>query len=110
MSELKPYLVDVPVRVNVWIREECQRKQFEVLKQARPSIMFLISDGGRNEKEWEAIKNNRAIFDNEIDWIQAETLFDIKTVKAKNEGREMKGVGRVLNGPKALNNILKGMI
>lgn len=68
MSELKPYLVDVPVRVNVWIREECQRKQFEVLKQARPSIMFLVSDGGRNEKEWEAIKNNRAIFDNEIDW------------------------------------------
>ena len=49
-------------------------------------------------------------FDNEIDWIQAETLFDIKTVKAKNEGREMKGVGRVLNGSKALNNILKGMI
>lgn len=68
MSELKPYLVDVPVRVNIWIREGCQRKQFEVLKEARPSIMFLISDGGRNEKEWEAIKNNRAIFDNEIDW------------------------------------------
>lgn len=68
MSELKPYLADVPVRVNIWIREECQRKQFEVLKEARPSVMFLVSDGGRNEKEWEAIKNNRAIFDNEIDW------------------------------------------
>ena len=49
-------------------------------------------------------------FDNEVDWLQAESLFDIKTVKAKNEGREMKGVGRVLNGSKALNNILKGMI
>ena len=49
-------------------------------------------------------------FDNEIDWIQAETLFDIKTVKAKNEGREMKGVGRVLNGARALNHILKGMV
>lgn len=68
MSELKPYLADVPVRVNIWIRPECQRKQFEVLKKARPSIMFLISDGGRNEKEWEAIYQNRAIFDNEIDW------------------------------------------
>ena len=68
MSELKPYLVDVPVRVNVWIREECQKKQFEVLKKARPSIMFLISDGGRNEKEWEAIKNNREMFDTQIDW------------------------------------------
>lgn len=68
MKELKPFLVDVPVRVNVWIRPECQRKQFEVLKQARPSIMFLISDGGRNEKEWEALRKNRAIFENEIDW------------------------------------------
>lgn len=68
MSELKPYLIDVPVRVNIWIRPECQRKQFEILKEARPSIMFLISDGGRNEREWEAIRKNREIFDNEIDW------------------------------------------
>lgn len=68
MSELKPYLADVPVRVNIWIRPECQRRQFEVLKQARPSVMFLVSDGGRNEREWEAIRQNRALFDNEIDW------------------------------------------
>lgn len=68
MEKLKPYLVDVPVRVNIWIRPTCQRKQFDVLKQARPSIMFLISDGGRNEKEWESIKKNREIFDKEIDW------------------------------------------
>lgn len=68
MREMKPYLVDVPVRVNIWIRPECQRAQFEVLKKARPSIMFLQSDGGRNEKEWAAIYENRKIFDNEIDW------------------------------------------
>lgn len=65
---MKPFLVDVPVRVNIWIRPECQRKQFEVLRQARPSIMFLQSDGGRSEKEWEAIRENRKIFDTEIDW------------------------------------------
>lgn len=65
---MKPYLVDVPVRVNIWIRPECQRKQFEVLRQARPSILFLQSDGGRNDKEWEAIYKNRKIFDEEIDW------------------------------------------
>lgn len=64
----KPYLVDVPVRINIWIRPDCQRRQFEVLKEARPSTMFLISDGGRNEKEWEAIRQNRAIFEEEIDW------------------------------------------
>lgn len=65
---MKPWLVDVPVKANIWIREECQRKQFEVLKKARPSTLFLISDGGRNEKEWEAIRANRRMFDTEIDW------------------------------------------
>lgn len=65
---MKPFLVDVPVRVNIWIRPECQKKQFEVLKQARPSILFLVSDGGRNEKEWEAIHQNRKLIDEGIDW------------------------------------------
>ena len=65
---MKPYLVDVPVKVDIWIRPEAQRRQFEVIKQARPSILFLISDGGRNEKEWEAIYQNRKMFDEEIDW------------------------------------------
>lgn len=65
---MKSWLVDVPVRVNIWIRPECQKAQFEVLKKARPSIMFLISDGGRNDAEWDAIRENRALFDNEIDW------------------------------------------
>ena len=65
---MKPWLVDVPVRVQVWIRPECQKAQFEVIKKARPSILFLISDGGRNEKEWEAIKANRALLDEGIDW------------------------------------------
>lgn len=64
----KPFLVDVPVRVNIWIRPECQKQQFEVLKRARPSILFLQSDGGRNKKEWDAIYKNRILFDKEIDW------------------------------------------
>ena len=65
---MKPYLVDVPVRVTIWIRPECQKKQFEILKEARPSIIFLQSDGGRNEKEWAAIYENRKLFDEGIDW------------------------------------------
>lgn len=64
----KPFLVDVPVKLNIWIREKCQRAQFEVLKKARPSILFVTSDGGRNEKEWEIIRKHRAMFDEEIDW------------------------------------------
>lgn len=65
---MKEYLVDVPVKTSIWIREDCQRKQFEMLKKARPSILFVISDGGRNEKEWEAINRNRKMYDEEIDW------------------------------------------
>lgn len=64
----RPFLVEVPVKVNIWIRPQCQRAQFEVLKKACPSIMILQSDGGRNEKEWAAIQQNRKLFDDEIDW------------------------------------------
>lgn len=66
--ENRPYFVDVPVQVNIWTRPRCQRRQFEVIKQARPSILILQSDGGRNEKEWEAIRENRRIYDEEVDW------------------------------------------
>lgn len=66
--EKKTWLVDVPVKVNIWIRPECQRKQFEVLRQARPSVLFIQSDGGRNEEEWKIIKEHRKMFDTGIDW------------------------------------------
>ncbi|MFR2205318.1 MAG: hypothetical protein ACLS5X_06305, partial [Eubacterium sp.] len=65
---MKPYLVDVPVRINIWIRPECQRKQWDVIKQARPSVLFIQSDGGRNEKEWKAILQNRKMIEDELDW------------------------------------------
>lgn len=65
---MKPYLVDVPVKINIWIRTECQKKQFDVIKEARPSILFIQSDGGRNQKEWDAIYQNRKLIDEGIDW------------------------------------------
>lgn len=68
MTDKKPWLVDVPVKVNIWVRPECQRKQFDVIKQARPSILFIQSDGGRNEQEWKIINEHRKMFDTEIDW------------------------------------------
>ena len=50
-------------------------------------------------------------FDNAIDWLQAETLFDIKSVKGLSTrqdgtGEPPKGVGRVLNGREALSKII----
>ena len=65
---MKEFNTDVPVAIQLWIRHDMQRKQFEILKKARPSTLFLISDGGRNEAEWEDIKKNREMFDTEIDW------------------------------------------
>ena len=54
-------------------------------------------------------------FDNAVDWLQASTLFDIKTVKeysTRKDGKMPKtpttGIGRVLNGAKALNKLLGG--
>lgn len=54
-------------------------------------------------------------FDNEVDWLQAETLFDIKpklNLPTSKDGQlkrnfQHKSVGRVLNGAKALERILK---
>ena len=65
---MKEFLINVPVKTNIWIRPECQRPQFEIIKQARPSILFVISDGGRNEEEWKIINEHRRMFDEEIDW------------------------------------------
>lgn len=65
---MKDYLVDVPVRINIWTRPECQKKQFEIIRKALPSVLFLISDGGRNDLEWEKIRANRAYIESQIDW------------------------------------------
>ena len=64
----KEYLVDVPVAVQIWIRPENQRKQFEILREARPSTLLIISDGGRNEEENRLIQISRTMFETEIDW------------------------------------------
>lgn len=65
---MEKYMVDIPVKINIWIRTECQKKQFEIIKKAKPSILFIQSDGGRNETEWDAIRKNRELIDNGIDW------------------------------------------
>lgn len=67
-SNCDNYNIDVPVRINVWTRSECQKKQFDVIKEAKPSILLLVSDGGRNETEWDLIFNNRKIITDNINW------------------------------------------
>lgn len=53
-------------------------------------------------------------FDNEVDWLQAQTLFDIKSVRLLStkrgesniNGKKM-GIGRVLRGSEVINRLLK---
>jgi len=47
-------------------------------------------------------------FDNEIDWLQAETLFDLKTVESKHALKHW-GVGRVLKGAEAIRKIREAL-
>jgi len=46
-------------------------------------------------------------FGNDIDWLQAQSLFGLKTVKAldSKKGFEKNGVGRVIDGAAAINKI-----
>ena len=48
-------------------------------------------------------------FDNDVDWLQAQTLFQLETVQALDSkpGFQKKGIGRVLDGAQALSRILK---
>ena len=47
-------------------------------------------------------------FDNDVDWLQALTLFDLHTVKdsSARPGYERRGIGRVIRGADAINRIL----
>lgn len=54
-------------------------------------------------------------FDNDVDWLQAESLFDIKPVKCGSTRKDKEitksmeriGIGRVLKGSEAINKILE---
>ena len=64
---MKEYLVDVPVMINVWARPLIQEQTFAPVKEARPSKLYLISDGPRSEEERTKLEESRAIVEN-IDW------------------------------------------
>lgn len=68
MNKMKPYLTDVAVCIYIWVRKEIQHKTFSAVCEARPSKVFIISDGGRNDDEWRKIYANRAMVESMIDW------------------------------------------
>jgi len=66
---MKSYLVDVPVLLFVFIRPGTLKCVFEVIKEARPSKLFLVSDGPRpsNPSDKARIAESRKIVE-DIDW------------------------------------------
>lgn len=66
-KSMKKALVDVPVAIYPFVRPALCRKVFAQIKAARPSKLFIISDGPRNERERELVRESRDIF-NGIDW------------------------------------------
>ena len=52
------------------------------------------------------------VFDNDIDWLMAQTHFELETVSAKRANGKpwSKGVGRVVNGAEYLTRITKDMV
>lgn len=86
---MKPYLVDVPVKIDIWTRPVCQERQFNVIKEARPSVLFIQSDGGRNEEEWKLIRQNREMIENGIDWdCQVYKLYEDENLGMYTKGRK----------------------
>lgn len=66
---MKEYLVDVPVSIQAFVRPDMLRKQWEVIKEARPSILFIRSDGPRPHVPTDRalIEESRRITE-DIDW------------------------------------------
>ena len=93
--------------IPVWnVEEEVKKVQKDEEKAAQVPFTEILGE-----------EHNYVVlyFDNEVDWLQAQTLFDIKPVQAMPTRKDGEcaesfskriGVGRVLNGAKALQKLL----
>ena len=73
----------------------------EKVKEEKPEVEFT-------EELWEESNYLVLYFDNKIDWINAQSVFDLKPVKAldSKKGYERIGLGRVIDGTKFIEKIL----
>ena len=87
--------------------DEIEEMLNEVLDEEKPEIEFSEVIG--EEHNYIVL-----YFDNEVDWLQAESLFDIKPVKCGSTRKDGKitesmnrvGIGRVINGAEAINKLM----
>ena len=83
---------DVPVLLITWRRPETTRQVLCALRQVSPSVVYVASDGPRNQIEATNVNATRELIDHEIDWpCKVSRLFS-----ETNQGCE-KGVSEAIN-------------
>lgn len=65
---MENYILKSPVRMVIWSRKECLKKQFDIIKKVKPRVLFIQSDGGRNVDEHQKILDNRCYIEKNITW------------------------------------------
>lgn len=127
---------EIIIRDNVsngeWDEELLQEWDSELLNDWGVDVSILECEAEEDEKMPKAEKVGRVpftevlgeehnyivlYFDNSVDWLQAQSLFDIQPVRCLSTRKDGKllhkgfadkiGIGRVINGAKALNKILQ---
>ena len=86
----------------------------EILKQSEPDQK---NDDEKPEVPFseELMENHNYIvlyFDNDVDWLQAKSIFNLKSVRdlSSKTGYDRRGTGRVIRGADAINKLLNGGI
>ena len=69
INNLKPALIDVPVFVTFFVRPETFIHVFNAIREARPSILFLVADGPRDgyPDDYRLNEESKKIAEN-VDW------------------------------------------
>lgn len=64
---MEKWRLDTPVMLKFFVRKETLQRTFEVIRQVKPRILFLVGDGPRNEEDKRKIAECQKIVEN-IDW------------------------------------------
>lgn len=59
---------DIPVVLYLFKRKDTVLKILKVLSKIKPTKLYLLSDGGRNDKEIQCVNECREIIESAIDW------------------------------------------
>lgn len=59
---------DIPVALFLFLREEKSVEIIKRISKIKPSVLYLIADGGRTKEEHQAALRTRAAVEKEIDW------------------------------------------